>query len=219
MAILLQNLLARSPQRDDLDAVIELIKTCEAAEDSSALPAHNPDALWHRADFDLEQDARVIKTHRGQFVGYASVHAQTSGRIEMAIYVHPDYRKRGIGTLLLRLTEHRARQLMLKVQAGARVTLTSTISNLNATARHLLEQEGYEVERHTWRIALPEEDPFARDVLAVDAPTLACNMASMTLLERRTGFYVARRYDVYAKELRARASRADEEREPLAASV
>ena len=49
-------------------------------------------------------------------------------------------RGRGIGTLLVRLAEERARHNIRKARPGARVTLSSTVSSLNEVARQLLER-------------------------------------------------------------------------------
>ncbi len=231
MAILLQNLLARAPKINDLESVTNLLITCDSAEDDVAIGRQSDPMLpqsifmdpternamsdyteeqvrsnWQKNGFDLECDAWVIVTYRGEFVGYASLCADEDGHIEMIIRVHPRYQKRGIGTLLLRLAEQRARHLISKMSSGMRVTLQSTVSSINSTARQLLEYEGYTALYSFWRITIDREeslDEFSQQgILTLDVSGRRPNLAGIAQIHKRTGIYVMRQYDVYEKVLR-----------------
>src|SRR5579885_2203137 len=124
MAVLLKNLVARAPQTEDLEALSELIAVCENAEDG-ATGGSLEELLseWQRPDFHLANDAWVIVTSRGQIVGFACVWHEEHTLISTFICVHPDYRNRGIGTLLLRMAEVRARQHIRLASPEQRVVL------------------------------------------------------------------------------------------------
>src|SRR5690242_3334154 len=102
MAVLLKNLVARAPQTDDLGALSELIALCERSEDGM-VGSTLEDVLtqWRQPDFHLANDAWVIVTTRGQIVGFACVWQEDDTRMATFLCVHPEYRNRGIGTLLL----------------------------------------------------------------------------------------------------------------------
>ena len=206
MAILLHNLLARAPKPNDLGDVTKLLIAEDTAEDGmSNYTEEDILADWHRIGFNMDTDAWVIVTHKGQFVGYADVWSSDYAQIEMRVRVHPTYRGRGIGTFLLRLAEMRARQQVAKARPGTRVTLHCALNASNTTARALLEHEGYELVRHFWRMMITAEEPQEEcsqlETLKIDLVVNAQELIGLS--QKRTGIYIARQYDIYEKELRA----------------
>jgi ribosomal protein S18 acetylase RimI-like enzyme len=132
-------------------------------------------------------------------------------RFHTFVCVHPAYRGRGIGMLLLRLAEARARELIERAHPAVCVTLQSTVSHSNEAARRLLEREGYTPLRHFWRLIVDtEDDPSEslaenaqRGKLKLDLVVDAENLIGTTQVHQRTGIYLAREFDIYEKELRA----------------
>lgn len=217
MAVLLKNLVARSPQAGDREALSELLAACEDAEESAAgLSLEDVLSHWQRPDFHLANDAWVIVTTQGQIVGFACVWREDHVQISTFLCVHPDYRQRGIGTLLLRMVEVRARQHVRLAPAGARVLLRGVISKANAGARRLFEQEGYIAGRQFLRLCcvLAEESgasPVERawQKLAVDISREQDRLVGAPALYDRDGLCSVQACRVYEKELRP-ATRVDE---------
>jgi GNAT superfamily N-acetyltransferase len=205
------NLAARAPSMADLDQVTELMIACDVVESRIAEPtAEDVRQAWQRADFCLSMDAWVIVTGQGKLVGYADVRCEERGHLVSMIRVHPEYRRRGIGTLLIWLTEERARQLMRDQEKEQRVVLSLTVSGMDQGASCLLEREGYTLARHFWRLVI-DVDEVARTAqeeleeqrklkldLVIDSHTLLGDAATF----HRTGMYVAHQYNVYEKVLR-----------------
>src|SRR5574340_1491074 len=159
MAVLLKNLLARSPRMEDLITIAELIQACDVDEYGLANSTiKDLTSYWHQPGFNLTKDARVIVTNKGQAVGFSCVWHKDYEQIYTFVCVHPDYRGRGIGTLLLRLVEERARQLVRNAREGSRVTLCGTVTRLNEQARRLFEREGYSSIRTLWHIEVGTND-------------------------------------------------------------
>lgn len=220
MAVLLKNLVARSPQVEDLEALSELLAACEDAEGSAA--GHSLEdvlSYWQRPDFHLATDAWVIVTTQGQIVGFACVWHEDHVQVTTFLCVHPGYRQRGIGTLLLRMVEVRARQHVRLAPDGARVVLRGVVSKANAGARRLFEQEGYAAGRQFLRISyvlaeeggtLPAECFWQK--LTVDMCREQDQLVGAPVFYDRDGLCSVRACRVYEKELRP-ATRADE-REP-----
>lgn len=211
MAVYLQNLSARAPQMRDLEAVTQLVCGSDIAEHGmSDCTKEDILAIWHRPGFQLKTDAWVIVTKKEQLVGYAVVWHDQYASIYMKIVVHPDYRRRGIGTFLLRLAEQRARLLTLQAQAELRVSLSCTVSQVNETARQLLEREGYVLGRHYWRIVIEVDDESLHASGQIGASgklKVALDIDSQRLtgskqLYERDGVYVIRQYAVFEKLLR-----------------
>jgi GNAT superfamily N-acetyltransferase len=208
VAILLQNLVARTPKQTDLGAITRLLITCEMGEDNfSDYTEKELEAEWHRPGFNLDTDAWVIVTYKGQFAGYADIWMCEHSQIDLRVRVHPNYRQRGIGTLLLRLAEDRARQYASSASTTQRITLRSAVSNSNQTAKQLLEHEGYTLDRYFWRMVIVSDEPLVgaknpsmvKFDLYANVPTLK----GVSTQYQRTGIYAARQYDIYEKELRS----------------
>jgi GNAT superfamily N-acetyltransferase len=204
---MLSNLLARAPRIDDLGAITELRIACDITDygiSDSTREAVLAD--WQRPDFNLSTDAWVIVNTRCRCVGYAHVMHHS-----VFACVHPAYRRRGIGMLLLRLAEARAYEQIDAAPPGVRVTLTTEVSYYNEAARRLLEREGYTPVRHFLRLIVEmEDDPWAsckefdqHGKLKLDLDVDASNLIGTTHVQQRTGAYVVRLYDIYEKELRA----------------
>lgn len=225
MIVRLHNLSARSPKMEDVQAVTSLLAACDAAEFGITDPTvDDVQKLWLASGFNLQTDAWVIVSRSGQIVGYADVRYGEDGQLNFSIYVDPDYRSRGIGTLLIWLVEERARQMAR--QSEGRVTLSIAISNFNQNAQRLLEREGYGQARHFWRLliemdeaVLPESDD-GQGKIRMDLVIDAQNLMGATPLARRTGMYIARQYHVYEKVLHmGRSLQLQEQREMESAAV
>jgi len=208
MNAMLSNLLARAPKIDDLIAVTELLEACDIADND--LPGRTKEDIladWDRPEFSPDTEAWVIITTDRRLVGYAHVWPCSSMQNSVFASVHPEYRNRGIGMLLLRLAEARVREQINEAPSSLRITMTSVVSHLNEAARHFLEREGYSPLRQFWRLIVdmegsPYETSSQSGKLKLDLPVDTTNPVGTTAIQTRTGIYVARQYDVYEKELR-----------------
>lgn len=157
---------------------------------------------WHRPGFTLEEDAVIILTTTRQLAGYTDVCHSAYNLAAMRLYVHPQYRHRGIGTLLLRITEQRARDYARKADSVVCFTLQSEVNANNHVARDLLEREGFQLARSFSRLMLDAADsvdgignPIVHPMRMLEVPSLIQLPSS----PRRTGIYTARLYCLYEK--------------------
>jgi GNAT superfamily N-acetyltransferase len=211
MIVRLHNLSARAPVMEDVRAVTSLLVECDAVEFGIADPKEEDvQKVWQASDFNLKTDAWVIVSRDGQVVGYADVRHGEDEQLSFSIYVHPEYRSRGIGTLLIWMVEERARQMMRKRSSKGQATLNIAISSFNQAAQSLLEREGYVLARHFWRFLIEMDEAIfpessngsEKGKIRMDLVVDAQNLMGATPLARRTGMYVARQYHVYEKVLR-----------------
>ena len=208
MAVLLKNLLARSPKLEDMVAITELIKACDVDEHGIAdSTMEDLSSNWHQPGFNLATDAWVIVTNKGQAVGFTCVWHRDYEQIFTFVCAHPEYRGRGIGTLLLRLVEERARQHVRNARPDTRVTLCGTVSSLNEQAKRLFEREGYTSIRKIWRIEVGANDSMDKSSLyrafKADLDVESWRLVDATQLYDLDAVYIIREYEVYEKELRA----------------
>jgi mycothiol synthase len=134
----------RAPEAADLARVLEVLRATDASvagdSDWTATDLANE---W--AELDLERDAWVFELD-GRVAGYASFYAR-GGRLSGDGYVHPELRKRGIGSEILRLTEERARAEEPNVPAGERVYLQNASLDDDDGTREFYRGHGYEPVR------------------------------------------------------------------------
>ncbi|MBO0780981.1 MAG: GNAT family N-acetyltransferase [Ktedonobacteraceae bacterium] len=204
MIIRLRNLAVRAPVMADVAAVTHLMNICDEKDGGVAeeTAQHLRDA-WNSPDFQLAQDAWVVTTSTGDTVGYGVIRHDEEQQLTFNLYVRPDHRERGIGTLLLWLLEERARQLVncdCYTQPDESIVLRTTIVHTCEVARHLFEREGYSETRTFWRLAVemePDSETMRDGKLMVELELDARNLTTTT--RRRTGMYTARQYIVYEK--------------------
>ncbi|HVB73575.1 MAG TPA: GNAT family N-acetyltransferase [Ktedonobacteraceae bacterium] len=207
MAVHLTNLLARIPEERDLYSIMELVATCDRAEHGIADSAiEELQAHWRNHNFLLESDAWVIINNKGQFVGFGCVCHRDYEEYHTFVCVHPYYRKRGIGTLLLRLIEERTRQQMPHALPDARVCLKGQVSSNNIEARNLFEREGYTPVREFWRVTIELDEALDQShrvgKQSLDVDIVSRQLTGAELLYDREGVYTVRWYCEYEKELR-----------------
>ncbi|HEX7733290.1 MAG TPA: GNAT family N-acetyltransferase [Ktedonobacteraceae bacterium] len=211
MAVLLKNLLARALNAKDLVALGELVRLCVEAEECVAGgPLGELLAGQPRLDLLLENDAWVIVTTRGQLAGFACIWREEDTHMTTFLCVHPNYRKRGIGTLLLRMAEVRAREYTRQAAPGQRVVMRGAINSANEGAQRLFEREGYQAGRAFLRIScsLNEESELQELPLAARKLTLDVGLGqpdqplAATVLEDRDVLCSVSLHRTYEKELR-----------------
>lgn len=211
MIVRLHHLSARRPTLSDVGAVTALLIACDIYETGSKdAEVHEEDVrkLWQAPDFYMHTDAWLIVHTMGTAVGYAEVQFREDGKITTRVAVHPDHRGRGIGTLLIWLTEERARGMLARVSADMQVALSASASNANQAARHLYEREGYQVVRQFWRLLIemaevPASTAQQQRGLKLDLKIDVKSWHGTTRLQEQTGMYSAHLYEVYEKVLRA----------------
>ncbi len=213
MRVRLHNLAARSPGMSDLKTVATIIASSASNREEShrLLVEAELEDDWHEPGFSLKTDAWVIVTNKGQIVGYADVRKGETSLLIFRLHVVPDYRGRGIGTLLLWLVEERARSMGEDMPSCERVALSTDVYAHTSDALRLLEREGYRMVRHFWRLSIELDESVVGSYtderqcgkikmnLVVDSRT----SAGPTSQDKRTGIYTIQQYDVYEKELRA----------------
>jgi GNAT superfamily N-acetyltransferase len=208
MPIMLSHLVARRPKVEDFDSIAELVAVCDMAEDGMA-EKYTQDlaSRWQQDGFHLESDAWVITNDRKQIAGFTCVWHRDYEEFSTFLCVHPSYRKRGIGTLLLRLVEQRSRELMHLACPDVRVSLRCRVGAKHAQARSLFEREGYLAIREFWRMTLElfESSGAAAihpEKFALDLEIDAGHLVGTTALYDREGVYRVRQFVIYEKELR-----------------
>ena len=154
----------RPARWSDLDAVAQLIlDVCTSDGDATvAVPPEELRAAWETPSFNLETDAWVVTASDGRVVGYEEfINKYAHASLQGDGYVHPDFMGKGIGTVMLRALEERARKEIELAEPEHRVFIRNGMSIGDTFSREMHETEGYKAIRYFWRmeITLDEAPP------------------------------------------------------------
>jgi GNAT superfamily N-acetyltransferase len=98
----------RPAEVNESGAIAALIAVCDRAVD--ALPSYIESDLlddWRRNDFVLDRDTWVVESPDNEIVGYAEIACEGPTLASFGA-VHPDHRRRGLGSYLIDRIEERA---------------------------------------------------------------------------------------------------------------
>jgi mycothiol synthase len=160
----------RNATLDDIPAVVAVVRACDLEDigefDVWESGVHDE---WVRPRFDPSTDAWVVTEPGGLVVAVAYTWDEEPHTLfDSAGWVHPAYRRRGIGTALVLAVEHRAIRDIAKVPAGsAPRVLQSYDADASGAfdpdasgARVLLEGMGYFPEREYLHMEIDVPEGF-----------------------------------------------------------
>lgn len=153
------DLVVRAPHEEELEAICELLNTCDMTDcgqfDS---PLGQLRSQWRFQDFHPETDAWIVVTPDERIIAYAVLAVYKHVSVDSYVRVHPHYRGQQIGTYLRALVDQRAREFVPLAPPEMRVVVHSWCHSGNVAGKRLLENAGYTCNRYTWAmgIELPE---------------------------------------------------------------
>jgi len=146
----------RAVQPVDLPAMTGLInQVCAAAGDpGAALFIENSADVWRYPGFNPEQDAFLVHTGSGLLVGYGAVsNIGDPGEVNIDLYIHPDYKGRGVEAVLLGALEERIRsQAGSQVLPGQQIFIRVPLNRQDEVGRNCLRLAGYAPIYSHWRM-------------------------------------------------------------------
>ncbi len=129
-------------------------------------------ADWRHPRLHLSQDVWLVEDSSGAAAGYAWILDRGGDTpFEGWGVVHPEHCARGIGSFLVDVREHRARELS-EAAGDSRRLLFSHVAGPDRRAHALLQRRGYSLVRHSWRMDIdltrdrPSIPPRDREPLA-----------------------------------------------------
>jgi ribosomal protein S18 acetylase RimI-like enzyme len=141
----------RRPTMADAEAVAQLIRAFEVDVDGEAeTTAHEVAAGWR--DLELPRDGWVVESDDGHLAGHATL-ARRGDVLEADGYVHPVHRGRGLGGLLVDLTEHAAEGV------DGFTSIRNGVSMRDPAALELMAGRGYVPVRYFWSMGIVVESP------------------------------------------------------------
>jgi mycothiol synthase len=145
----------------DAEAVADLLNACSIEQTGHPeWEAHELETDWQNPIVDLAHDTRVVLEREGRVVGYADVWDQAPHvRIYSLARVHPQYRGRGIGTMLCRWVEERVRRSEDAAPIGSRIVLMQGTLATDSIAQELLRTMSFRLVRYFYRMLIEMDGP------------------------------------------------------------
>ena len=169
---------ARPVTMEDLAAGVTLFNACSLAQMGREMfTMEEIEAEWKHEDFDQSRSTRAIFTPNGQMVAYIEVWDTDPIPVSPWVWgrVHPEFEGLGLGTSLLIWAEARARQVIARVPAEARVTMRCGAISTYQPANALLREYGMNPTRSflTMVVDLAQEPETAVFPPGIHITTLA----------------------------------------------
>src|SRR5579859_1232058 len=143
----------RRPTLDDLPAAAALVFACDPLEaETVELAAEDIRSNWRT--LRLDRDAWIVEAADSRMAALQELHSNDHGSFRAALWVHPDVRRRGVGSHLIGLAEERARERIPEVPPEARVTLQGHVDASDEAARRFAGRHGGERVRSSWRMEI-----------------------------------------------------------------
>jgi mycothiol synthase len=153
----LQKFRIKHPTFEDAQAITDLVSLCDI-EDIGEPDITLSDVLDMWKSIEINTDAWIALSETNEIIGYGFVEVTGAKRMDTCVFVHPQFKNQGIGSLLLNKVEERAHALA-KGKDGEQ-KLMNQISFTNRAARKLIEDRGYQFTRLYERMKIElEEQP------------------------------------------------------------
>lgn len=154
----------RHPTPDELPALARFTALCDRHDIHAVdMTLASFEMEWAMPRFDPATDAWVVESADGELVAYTHMTRRPKSAPEVVGWVHPEHRGRGIGSLLLELTEARAREIVAAPGAEEPRAIVHWTNHAMIGSGKLLEARGYRVNRSFWRMSITfgDDEPAA----------------------------------------------------------
>ncbi|MFF1946295.1 GNAT family N-acetyltransferase [Rhodococcus qingshengii] len=150
----------RGLRRSDLAALLDLERAVNAVDDpESVTDLEDLEERFDAPGFDPAKDSVIAVDPRGAAVAHGEAYLEASGEAVVTVHlngqVHPDWRRRGIGTVLLQWQEGRAMQHLATSELCLPGMLSTLINEHADGQRALFEAEGFAPTR--WWVGMERE--------------------------------------------------------------
>ncbi|MES3160210.1 MAG: GNAT family N-acetyltransferase [Halorubrum sp.] len=149
----------RFAEPTDADRILEMYEAFGTADRTRGIPPASRARRVEWIETLLTDGTNVVAEHDDEIRGHAVYTPTAADRPEVALFVHPEARGRGVGTEL-------CRQLIADAAAGGREALVLHVESGNHIARSVYHEVGFQaVERHgDLRMVVPLDGSVATAV-------------------------------------------------------
>ena len=142
---------ARVPTICDAETVTDLIAECRlAVGDRCGMTVEELLGDWQ--DITLSEETVALEAPDGCLAAYADLLNRSYVSVSVYGYVHPEHRRRGLGTFIVGWGEEWVRERLHLAPWGARVVVQHYVHTADEPAAHLMERMDYTPVRGYYRM-------------------------------------------------------------------
>jgi mycothiol synthase len=146
---------------DDAPSIAEVTRAADLA-DTGSFDTTTDDVIEELGSVDVEADAWLVEAPDAGLVAAAWILGSGEGvSWRTSLVVHPDWRRRGIGTALASIVEARARERVPEAPDGTRVSLYGWVAGGSSPILRWADALGFTVIRRQLRMRIDMIDPPA----------------------------------------------------------
>ena len=150
----------RRPAVEDIDAIAGMAAASDLHDVGVVdFTREELEHSWRSGETDRAKDAWLVETADGSVAAYLYLHLRAGNPPDALSWVHPEHRQRGLGRLLVRLSEGRAAELHAGGDPRSSDRIAHWIHGAAEDARELLRGEGYRYTRSFFRMAIDLDAP------------------------------------------------------------
>ncbi|MCL4254903.1 MAG: GNAT family N-acetyltransferase, partial [Anaerolineae bacterium] len=152
----------RHAELDDIEIFYQLVKTSDS--EFYGYTSTTRDELlaeWQAPEFDIARDTRLVFAPNGTLIGFSILfeNKEMPVRPYLWSYVHPEWRRLGVGTAIIEWAQARAKENIPLIPEDARMTLTTGVYSDNQSAKDLLETLGFTTSRGSVNMIIELDTP------------------------------------------------------------
>lgn len=151
-----------------LSEVVKLLNAAQAAINGKPMTTEEElQAELNYPGFNPETDVRLFFDENNRLVAYADFWDRGQPHVRLFGFgaVHPDFWGNGLGTMIVRWFEQRAKDSLPLAPADAQVVLHSSVMAKNIRAKRLYERQGYQHVRTFYRMRIDFDQPPQKPTL------------------------------------------------------
>ena len=149
----------RPAREDDADGLDELYAAFGPADRAQGIPPAVDHKRRSWVEMLLDEGHNIVAEGRDRLVGHVVYTPVEDAQPELAVFVHPEFHDRGIGTEL-------CKQIAAAAAADGREALELHVERTNSAAIAVYRRIGFEVvdDDHSMRMVLPLDEPITTTV-------------------------------------------------------
>lgn len=152
----------RHAELDDIDIFYQLVKVLDAEFYGQTTTTRETLLTeWQEPGFDIATDSRLVFAPSGALIGFSILHENKELPVRPYTwsYVHPDWRRLGVGTALIEWAQVRAKENLLILPEDARLVLTTSVYDTDHSGKELLDIFGFTTNRTSVNFLIEMDAP------------------------------------------------------------
>jgi len=139
----------RHAELEDIDIFHQLVKVLYSEFYGASISKEELLMEWQSPEFNIAHDSRLVFAPNGELIGFSLLFEDKEIPVRPYIwsYVHPEWRRLGVGTALLEWAQERAKENIAFIPEDAKLTLSTNVYSANQSAKELLESLGFTTNR------------------------------------------------------------------------